>query len=209
MGDNPRFYNAVLCIHKRTNELREKIGLAAYFVRPRQRGGPTSRATIEANLTCSTTREACIAAFTAHARSSLPFLLGTESRGPISGKLCIRAARVLLGVSLNFLYRRPSADGSFARNSVCRDDELALIDMSGARTRVRRRIGNRSDYSDIDELPNFECGCTTRCFASTPVPQLHNLFEKYASLSRGLKPQEKEKEFIILRSTQPQFHNCL
>lgn len=128
----------------------------------------------------------------------LPFLYGLrdapDGENCPSRKFCTKCICGILGISRNFLYHRRK----WAPTDRVDDEYLrCLVDAAGIRLQQFRRIGDRRGFPDLKDLPSHECGCEEPCLAQLDVKYLPTECNSFASISRQLKPWQKEYRFLI------------
>ena len=176
-------------IQDEANHARKAIQSSREFIQPSSRsrhGSRISSAIADSDLSVTVTCKAK-EAFYKLAQIYLPVLLGQKDYGGISGRLCICSIKNILGVSLNFIYKRRTSD----------DGTSFLLDLSGSRQRALSRVGKRDGLTSFDDLPSFPCGCETGCLSESTTSHLAILYRTFASYSASLKPYETENEFLI------------
>ena len=201
--DQIRLLEEVLKIHFIADGLHSQIENVQRLVKTRRKGIGGSNLVYVApsrqdrESDHATDRQKALKQLSEFTTEVIPFLRGQKdapsgTKRP-QNKLCTEAICCLLGVSKNFLYRRKL----FRTESGAEDQLLSTVDRAGVRLCQYRRCGLRTGYPDINELPNFECGCDSPCLAEVPLWLLHTEYNEFSSIAQQLNPRKKENRYLL------------
>lgn len=131
--------------------------------------------------------------------AELPFLKGlaysTVGLDPPDRSFCLMAIRHMLGVSLQFLYRR-CKNGS----QIIGGEErlMSIVDSTGIRERQQRKSRSRRGYPSIEDLMTFDCGCDNQpCFSDASIAHLDKHLQDFAALAKSQDSRRNENAFLL------------
>lgn len=124
-----------------------------------------------------------------YAKADAPSGTRCPKRNICTGSICC-----LLGVSRSFLYARKSIRDPSRASDL---ELVSLVDTAGVRIRQHRRSGNRTGYSELQVLGEYECGCEEPCFSGVALSRLESEYDAFAALSMALNPRKKENRFLL------------
>lgn len=201
----PNTFEATLQIHQMALRLLSDVDNARTAVPTRLNGIGGSSLTHSAptrargSETMMNDRQKAMATFHKFCKNVMPWLLDLRDReSPVPslpGGFCIASICCILSCTRKMIYGRRNVTALIEDDDA--NDPGSIIDQAGMRQRHFRRIGSRRGYPELSELPNFNCGCVTPCFANTPLTRLQNEYGHFSKLSQQLQPQAKENQYLL------------
>lgn len=128
--------------------------------------------------------------FYSFAVEQIKFLKGQDVSAngvmPPSTPFCMKAIRLILGVSLDFMYTKRRK-----RNFI------SIVDASGVRERQTRNFGSRRGYPLLSEFPSYDCGCDDPCLSNVPVSHCEAEYRTFSKICKESDSRRKENMSLL------------